>query len=312
MTNPDQGPRPGTAESHLATAIGAGLAPFTTDELGDAIGGAATDRYAELVADTEREAATPIVSWWYAQVNAPDILDELISRIGDEAPDAVREAAERAKRGKEVAAQSDVLKELLRDDSPGGGRETYASVVDSIVDEANAARHTELRTWTIEVGDAGFRANTVVVEAARTVEEACEAAIRLANDDPDGWRSVDTASGSYVNAITPGRRRCAWGGDDQQDIPERFTQDFVLLGREPESDPERHRAKSPPRPVWTNGGTTIDLSRVRMLETRTTHVPGELKTAVIWLDTTSPTVLDLDEADRRSLHGAFNALVCAR
>ena len=89
-----------------------------------------------------------------------------------------------------------------------------------------------MRPWTVQVGDAGFRSNTVEVEA-RTVIEACRLAMEKANTEPDGWENVGDPSDSFIDAISPGRDVDPWADDGWQNVPHEFSQDFVLGGGVP-------------------------------------------------------------------------------
>ena len=61
---------------------------------------------------------------------------------------------------------------------------------------------------------------------------------------------------------------------------------------------------------WSNGTTTIDLDLVRMLDQGRSYTPGKFHTVVVWHGATHTTAVELDDADRDSLHEAFAA--CAR
>ena len=68
------------------------------------------------------------------------------------------------------------------------------------------------RKFTVQAGYSTHYANTVTVEAD-TLEEALEKAIEAANDDPDGWRSTDHVSDTYVDAVCEGADRDPWDRD---------------------------------------------------------------------------------------------------
>ena len=264
---------------------------------------------------------------------------ELVQRIREELPALVG-----PERFDSQRSPLDILETIIRDRRPEGGREAYTRIVRRIVDDARAGEQLPVRPWTVQVGDAGFRSNTVTVEA-RTVDEACTLALEKANTDPEGWKNVGDPSDSFIDAIAPGRDMDPWT-DGWKNVPRKFSQDFVLGGGTPEDDDERptpdaetaarpktartpandereHAARangSPeraapatdddaaaPERVWSNGKTTIDLDLVRMLDRGESHMPGEFHTVVAWHGATHTTAVDLDDADRDSLHEAFAA-----
>ena len=56
------------------------------------------------------------------------------------------------------------------------------------------------RHFTVQCSYSSHHANTVTVEAD-TLEEALEKAIEAANEDPDGWRSTDHVTDSFIDAV---------------------------------------------------------------------------------------------------------------
>ena len=78
------------------------------------------------------------------------------------------------------------------------------------------------RPFTVQVGYAGYYANTVTVEAD-TLEEALERAIEKANES-DAWRSLDHVGDSFVDAVCEGADADPWAADAALPIPGRFTE----------------------------------------------------------------------------------------
>ena len=78
------------------------------------------------------------------------------------------------------------------------------------------------RHFTIQAGYSTHYANTVTVEAD-TLEEALEKAIEAANQNPDGWRSTDHVTDSFVDAVCQGADRDPWG-EGALPVPDRFTE----------------------------------------------------------------------------------------
>ena len=78
------------------------------------------------------------------------------------------------------------------------------------------------RHFTVQVGYAGYFANTVTVEAA-TLDEALEKAIEAANQS-DAWRSLDHCGDSHVDAVCEGADADPWAADAALPIPDRFTE----------------------------------------------------------------------------------------
>ena len=72
------------------------------------------------------------------------------------------------------------------------------------------------------LGYSSHHANTVTVEAD-TLEEALEKAIEAANEDPDGWRSTDHVSDTFIDAVCEGADRDPWG-EGALPVPDRFTE----------------------------------------------------------------------------------------
>ena len=181
----------------------------------------------------------------------------------------------------------------------------------------------------MQVGDAGFRSNTVTVEA-RPVDEACTLALEKANTDPEGWKNVGDPSDSFIDAIAPGRDVDPWT-DGWKNVPAqvqpglrprrrhargrrrtpgsgtRKTAARPKTARTPANDEREHAARangSPeraapatdddaaaPERVWSNGKTTIDLDLVRMLDRGESHMPGEFHTVVAWHGATHTTAV---------------------
>ena len=290
--------------SFLADAISKTLGTDTGDDLSQAIGSDAICWYDEKVCEAEREAADRILFWWREHDNANEIVGELIERIRDEAPDAVGPG--------QLASDPDnieVLGQILRDEGGNGARAAYVKIVNELVEDARMGRKRPVRAWTVQVGNAGFQANTVVVEA-RTIEEACSLAIRKAEDDTDGWVSVDDVSQSFIDAIGLGRSADPWSGEGWRDVPEGFTQDCVLGDRSTDGERRPGPSNRPDR-IWTSDGITIDLGLVRMLNRRK-DVQGKIEAVVVWHDRSDVTVLRLGEEERASLHAAFAATARGR
>ena len=65
------------------------------------------------------------------------------------------------------------------------------------------------RHFTIQCSYSSHHANTVTVEAD-TLEEALEKAIEAANQNPDGWRSTDHVTDSFIDAVCEGADRDPW------------------------------------------------------------------------------------------------------
>ena len=78
------------------------------------------------------------------------------------------------------------------------------------------------RHFTVQAGYSTHYANTVTVEAD-TLEEALEKALEAANEDPDGWRSTDHVTDSFVDAVCQGADRDPWG-EGALPVPDRFTE----------------------------------------------------------------------------------------
>ena len=78
------------------------------------------------------------------------------------------------------------------------------------------------RHFTVQVGYSTHYANTVTVEAD-TLEEALEKALEAANQNPDGWRSTDHVTDSFVDAVCQGADRDPWG-EGALPVPDRFTE----------------------------------------------------------------------------------------
>ena len=78
------------------------------------------------------------------------------------------------------------------------------------------------RHFTVQAGYSTHYANTVTVEAD-TLEEALEKAIEAANQNPDGWRSTDHVTDSFVDAVCQGADRDPWG-EGAPPVPDRFTE----------------------------------------------------------------------------------------
>ena len=79
------------------------------------------------------------------------------------------------------------------------------------------------RQFTVQAGYSTHYANTVTVEAD-TLEEALEKAIEAANDDPDGWRSTDHVTDTYVDAVCEGADGDPWDRGSAMPVPDRFTE----------------------------------------------------------------------------------------
>ena len=79
------------------------------------------------------------------------------------------------------------------------------------------------RQFTVQAGYSTHYANTVTVEADN-LEEALEKAIEAANDDPDGWRSTDHVSDTFVDAVCEGADADPWDRDGALPVPDRFSE----------------------------------------------------------------------------------------
>ena len=279
------------------------------------------ERYDERVGDAEHEAARELIYWWRERPNPDEVARELVTRICEELPALVD-----PERFDERHTPLEILETVIRDRRPEGGRDAYNRIMRRLVDDARAGETQPVRPWTVQVGDAGFRANTVSVEA-RTVDEACQLALEKANTDPDGWRNVGDPSDSFIDAISPGRDVDPWQ-DGWKRVPHKYSQDFVLGGGSagddggdapPRAEPHPKRAaatdtgddaprdEATPERVWSNGTTTVDLDLVRMLDRAEAHMPGRFHTAIVWFGATHTTTVELDDADRDALHEAFAA-----
>ena len=298
----------------------------------DAAGEHAMDRYDERVGDAEHEAARELIDWWRERPNPDEVARELVTRIREELPGLVDPG-----RFDERRTPLEILETVIRDQRPEGGRDAYNRIVRRLVDDARVGEPLPVRPWTVQVGDAGFRSNTVGVEA-RTVDEACRLALEKANADPSGWKNVGDPSDSFIDAIASGRDVDPWN-EGWKNVPRKFSQDFVLGGgtvdddEDPEAAPETGSAAAPkpapaparggperaaaagpddgtraaPERVWSNGETTIDLDLVRMLDRGESHMPGHFHTVVMWHGATHHTAVKLNDPDRKSLHDAFTA-----
>ena len=78
------------------------------------------------------------------------------------------------------------------------------------------------RHFTVQAGYSTHYANTVTVEAD-TLEEALEKAIEAANQNPDGWRSTDHVTDSFIDAVCQGADCDPWG-EGALPVPDRFTE----------------------------------------------------------------------------------------
>ena len=117
-----------------------------------------------------------------------------------------------------------------------------------------------MKNWTVQCGYAGYFANTVAVEA-ETLEAALEKAVETANDDADGWRSLDHCGPTFVQAAAEGIDADPW--DDAASalpIPDRFSE-----------------GEEPPLVTLTGGSTgavevTDGRARLRFVESEGTVV----------------------------------------
>ena len=81
-----------------------------------------------------------------------------------------------------------------------------------------------MKAWTVQCCYAGYFANTVVVEA-ETLEAALERAIRTANADGDGWRSIDHCGPTFVQAAAESADADPWNAyESALPIPDRFAE----------------------------------------------------------------------------------------
>ena len=80
--------------------------------------------------------------------------------------------------------------------------------------------------FTVQCSYAGYYALTLVVEA-ETLSDALEKAIGNANDDGDGWKSLDHVGDTFVDAAAEGTHESPWIAD-QLPVPHRFTEIGVL------------------------------------------------------------------------------------
>jgi hypothetical protein len=65
-----------------------------------------------------------------------------------------------------------------------------------------------MNIWTVQCGFAAYECNIVKVEAD-TLDDACDAAIALANES-DGWSPLDVSSKTFVDAIAQGPDADPW------------------------------------------------------------------------------------------------------
>ena len=80
-----------------------------------------------------------------------------------------------------------------------------------------------MTTYTVQAAYATFLSATVSVEA-ETLEEACEAAIREA-DDGECWKTIDHVGDPFVWAICEGADRDPWSGPvSALPIPDKFAE----------------------------------------------------------------------------------------
>ena len=207
------------------------------------------ERYDEWVNDAEHEAARQITGWWRQLDNPDEVARELITRIREEVPALVDPERFNAER-----RPLEILETILRDRRPEGGREAYTRLVRRIVEDARTGEQLPLRPWTAQVGDAMFRANTVVVEA-RTVSEACGLALEAANNNADGWKEGGEPSDSFIDAISPGRNVDPWESG-WENVPNNYTQDHVMGDGDDDpgpGTPTAPPAKSPRTPPNDEG-----------------------------------------------------------
>ena len=116
-----------------------------------------------------------------------------------------------------------------------------------------------MKHWTVQCGYAGYFANTVAVEA-ETLEAALEKAIETANDDADGWRSLDHCGPTFVYAAAEGADADPWDAASALPIPDRFAE-----------------GEEPPLVTLTSGSTgavevTGGRARLRFVESEGTVV----------------------------------------
>ena len=78
------------------------------------------------------------------------------------------------------------------------------------------------RHFTIQCSYSSHHANTVTVKAD-TLEEALEKALEAANQNPDGWRSTDHVTDSFVDAVCQGADCDPWS-EGALPVPDRFTE----------------------------------------------------------------------------------------
>ena len=78
------------------------------------------------------------------------------------------------------------------------------------------------RPFTVQTGYPAYYANTVTVEAD-SLEDALEKAVEAANEDSDGWRSLDHVGDAYVAAVCEGAGADPWGRGALP-VPDRFTE----------------------------------------------------------------------------------------
>ena len=78
------------------------------------------------------------------------------------------------------------------------------------------------RHFTLQCSYVAHHANTVTI-MADTLEEALEKALEAANEDPDGWRSTDHVTDSFIDAVCQGADCDPWG-ESALPVPDRFTE----------------------------------------------------------------------------------------
>ena len=122
-----------------------------------------------------------------------------------------------------------------------------------------------MQTYTVQAGHTAHYATTLTVEA-ETLEDALDAAIARANDEPC-WQATCDCSDTFIDAVAEGERAGAWGKDSLS-VPERFTERYLhLKGRTRRSRPIRpssHRALAPSTStVVRTGGEEVTRARAR-------------------------------------------------
>ena len=83
-----------------------------------------------------------------------------------------------------------------------------------------------MKIYTVQAGHTAHYATTLTVEA-ETLEDALDAAIIRANDEPY-WQATCDCGDTFIDAVAEGKHAGAWGKDSLS-VPERFTERYLHL-----------------------------------------------------------------------------------